>query len=356
MSPGGFDSVACAAPALVVAVPVGEPRAEELGPEPTDAGAVLDEVGALLPAGGRELLGADGAEWCVELQAVALATAATTRRVRVNLMPQLSAPLAEATLKTIKDLQQGFSVRAADCGLQISAGVNAGKDGEDVRLLLIEDEKRLAASLKRGLEADGFAVDVAFDGEDGVWLASEQPYDVIVCDIMLPKLNGYAVCAKLRGNGNWTPILMLTAKDGELDEAEALDTGADDFLSKPFSYIVLLARLRTLLRRASGERQPVLVVGDLTLDPATRRCARAEHDVPLTTKEFAVLEYLARREGQVVTKLDILGHVWDFAFDGDPNIVEVYISSLRRKIDAPFGRASIRTLRGAGYQLGSDDG
>jgi DNA-binding response OmpR family regulator len=233
---------------------------------------------------------------------------------------------------------------------------NAGKDGGDVRLLLIEDEKRLAASLKRGLEADGFAVDVAFDGEDGVWLASEQPYDVIVCDIMLPKLNGYAVCAKLRGNGNWTPILMLTAKDGELDEAEALDTGADDFLSKPFSYIVLLARLRTLLRRASGERQPVLVVGDLTLDPATRRCTRAEHDVPLTTKEFAVLEYLARREGQVVTKLDILGHVWDFAFDGDPNIVEVYISSLRRKIDAPFGRASIRTLRGAGYQLGSDGG
>jgi DNA-binding response OmpR family regulator len=174
---------------------------------------------------------------------------------------------------------------------------------------------------------------------------------VIVLDVMLPRVNGYTVCARLRAAENWTPILMLTAKDGVHDEAEALDTGADDYLSKPFSYVVLLARLRALVRRGGTARPVSISVGDLTLDPAGLRCRRGEVDIALTPKEFAVLHGLARRPGQVVSKRELLAQAWDFAFDGDPNIVEVYVSALRRKIDAPFGRTSLVTVRGAGYRL-----
>jgi DNA-binding response OmpR family regulator len=220
-----------------------------------------------------------------------------------------------------------------------------------MRVLLVEDEKRLTDLLKGGLTGEGFAVDVAHDGRDGLWMATENAYDVIVLDVMLPRLNGYTVCARLRDAQNWTPILMLTAKDGVHDEAEALDTGADDFLSKPFSYVVLLARLRALVRRGGSARPVSLVVGDLTVDPAGMRCRRGDVDIALTPKEFAVLHGLARRPGEVVSKRELLAQAWDFAYDGDPNIVEVYISALRRKIDAPFGRRSLVTVRGAGYRL-----
>ncbi|OUC99808.1 response regulator transcription factor [Streptosporangium minutum] len=222
-----------------------------------------------------------------------------------------------------------------------------------MRVLLVEDEKRLADLLKGGLAGEGFAVDVAHDGRDGLWMASENVYDVIVLDVMLPRMNGYTVCAKLRDAENWTPILMLTAKDGVHDEAEALDTGADDFLSKPFSYVVLLARLRALIRRGGRARPVSITVGDLTVDPAGLRCRRGEVEISLTPKEFAVLHGLARRPGEVVSKSELLAQAWDFSYDGDPNIVEVYISALRRKIDSPFGRSSLVTVRGAGYRLES---
>jgi two-component system OmpR family response regulator len=225
-----------------------------------------------------------------------------------------------------------------------------------VRVLVVEDEKRLAAGLKKGLEAEGFATDVALDGTEGLWMAREHPYDALVLDIMLPRLNGYKVCAALRDEGNWTPILMLTAKDGELDEAEALDTGADDYLTKPFSYIVLVARLRALIRRGRGERPPILGAGDLRFDPGTRRAFRGEVEVELTAREMALLEFLLRRKGEVLSKREILDHVWDYDFEGDPNIVEVYIRHLRNKLDRPFGRDAIETLRGAGYRLVADGG
>lgn len=221
---------------------------------------------------------------------------------------------------------------------------------------MVEDEKRLAAALKRGLEQEGFAVDVALDGTHGDWMASENSYDAILLDIMLPGVNGYQLCARLRERGDWAPILMLTAKDGEYDEAEALDTGADDYLSKPFSFVVLVARLRALLRRGAAARPVVLRCGELTLDPATRRCARGGTPIELTAREFAVLEYLMRRAGQVVTKTEIIDHVWDFGFDGDANVVEVHLSALRRKVDKPFGAASIETLRGSGYRMAAPGG
>lgn len=216
---------------------------------------------------------------------------------------------------------------------------------------MVEDETRLARVLQRGLEMEGFAVDVAADGTQGAWLAGENSYDAIVMDIMLPGLNGYQLCAQLREGGNWSPILMLTAKDGEYDEAEALDTGADDYLSKPFSFVVLVARLRALIRRGRVARPAVLRCGDLSVDPATRRCTRGGTEIDLTAREFAVLEYLIRRAGEVVTKSEILDHVWDFGFDGDANVVEVHMSALRRKIDKPFKTHTIDTLRGSGYRL-----
>jgi two-component system OmpR family response regulator len=225
-----------------------------------------------------------------------------------------------------------------------------------VRVLVVEDEKRLAATLKRGLSSEGFAVDVALDGPQGLWMAREHPYDAVVLDIMLPGINGYKICGTLREEGNWMPILMLTAKDGEYDEAEALDTGADDFLSKPFSFVVLVARLRALVRRGVRPRPSVLVAGDLRLDPASRSCTRDGVDIALTPREFSLLEYLLRRAGEVVRKTEILEHVWDYDFDGDPNIVEVYVGYLRRKIDAPFGRHALETVRGAGYCLNPEGG
>jgi two-component system OmpR family response regulator len=220
-----------------------------------------------------------------------------------------------------------------------------------MRILVIDDEERLVAGLRTGLEAEGFAVDVALDGVDGLWLAREQPHDAIVLDIMLPGLNGYKVCGQLREARNWTPILMLTAKNGEYDQAEALDTGADDYLTKPFSFVVLLARLRALLRRTGRATPVVYEAGDLKLDPARHRCERRGVDVALTAREFAVLEFMLRHCGEVVTKSEILNNVWDFAFEGDPNIVEVYIRHLRKKLDEPFGLQLIQTIRGAGYRL-----
>lgn len=225
-----------------------------------------------------------------------------------------------------------------------------------MRILVVEDEQKLATSLKRGLEADGFAVDIALNGDDGLWMATEHDYDGIVLDIMLPGMNGYKVCGTLRDVGNWTPILMLTAKDGELDEAEALDTGADDFLRKPFSHLVLVARLRALLRRGSTERPVEMSADDLRLDPNQRRCWRGDVEVELTSREFSVLEYLMRNASMVVSKQDILDHVWDYDFDGDSNIIEVYVRHLRKKIDEPFGRAAIQTVRGSGYRLNADGG
>ena len=220
-----------------------------------------------------------------------------------------------------------------------------------MRVLVVEDERALAEALRAGLEAEGFAVDVALDGPTGLRMAQTEPYDAIVLDILLPGLNGYRVCAALRQQQVWTPILMLTAKEGEWDEVEALDTGADDYLTKPFSYAVLLAHLRALLRRGVQERPAVLEAGDLRYDPATREVRRAGQVVGLTAREVSLLDYLLRRKGEVVPKRDILEHVWDYEFEGDPNIVEVYVRHLRNKLDRPFGREAIQTLRGLGYRL-----
>ncbi|MFI7441649.1 response regulator transcription factor [Nonomuraea indica] len=224
-----------------------------------------------------------------------------------------------------------------------------------MRVLVVEDERRMAAALQRGLQAEGFAVDLAHDGEQGLHQARQGDYDVVVLDIMLPRLSGYNVCKQLRAEDNWVPILMLSAKDGEYDMADGLDLGADDYLTKPFSYVVLVARLRALLRRDAGRRPAVLTAGDLSLDPARRRVQRGASAVELTPREFALLEYLLRRRDEVVSKAEILEHVWD-TFDTDPNVVEVYVGYLRRKIDAPFRRNALQTVRGAGYRLAGDGG
>lgn len=219
-----------------------------------------------------------------------------------------------------------------------------------MRVLIVEDERRLAISLAKGLTAEGFAVDVVHDGREGLHLATENTYDLLVLDIMLPGMNGYRICSALRAAGDETPILMLTAKDGEYDEAEGLDTGADDYLTKPFSYVVLLARIRALLRRRGSGASPTLRIGSLSVDRAARVVTRGGREVSLTAKEFSVLEQLAVRAGEVVSKSEILEHGWDFAYDGDPNIVEVYVSALRRKL----GGGLITTVRGAGYRLVAD--
>jgi DNA-binding response OmpR family regulator len=221
---------------------------------------------------------------------------------------------------------------------------------------VVEDEKGLATGLKKGLAAEGFAVDVALNGTDGLWMAREHPYDAIVLDLMLPGVNGFRICSTLREERNWVPILMLTAKDGELDEAEALDSGADDFLSKPFSYVVLVARLRALLRRGARARPATLEAGDLRLDPAARRCWRDGKEVELTPREFSLLEFFLRRKGDVLHKNEILQHVWDYDFEGDNNIVEVYVSHLRDKLDRPFKKNALQTVRGSGYRLDAQGG
>jgi DNA-binding response OmpR family regulator len=216
-----------------------------------------------------------------------------------------------------------------------------------VRLLVVEDETRLAHALRRGLSADGFAVDVAHDGATGLERARHGDFDAVLLDVMLPRLSGYDVVRTLREEQNWVPVLMLSAKDGEYDQADGLDCGADDYLTKPFSYVVLLARLRALLRRAPQDRPTVLVAGDVRLDPATRRVTVADRPVSLTPRELGVLEYLLRRPDRLVTKLEILDHVWDSAAEVNPNAVEVYVGYLRRKL----GRPLVETVRGAGYRL-----
>jgi DNA-binding response OmpR family regulator len=216
-----------------------------------------------------------------------------------------------------------------------------------VRLLVVEDETRMATALRRGLTAEGFVVDVADDGLSGLDNARHGAYDAMILDVMLPRLSGYEVVRRLRAEGHWLPVLMLSAKDGEHDQADGLDCGADDYLTKPFSYVVLLARLRALLRRGNPARPAVLRAGQLSLDPATRRVSLGETEIGLTTREFALLEYLIRRAGQVVSKTELLDHVWDASQDTAPNLVEVYIRYLRRKI----GQDVVETVRGAGYRL-----
>jgi two-component system, OmpR family, response regulator len=223
-----------------------------------------------------------------------------------------------------------------------------------MRVLVIEDEKRLAAAVARGLRAEGFDVEVVGDGLEGYWRASERPYSAIVLDILLPGMNGYTVCQKLREQGVTTPILMLTAKDGEYDEADALDLGADDFLRKPFSYVVLVARLHALQRRGAVSPRATLAAGDLRFDPASRRCRRGATPITLSAREASLLEYLLVREGRVVDKYELLDAVWGADSDHDPNVVEVYIGYLRRKVDRPFGRTSIQTVRGVGYRVVDD--
>ncbi|MFJ8580390.1 response regulator transcription factor [Micromonospora sp. NPDC093277] len=225
-----------------------------------------------------------------------------------------------------------------------------------MRVLVVEDETALAEVIRAGLVEEGFAVDVQHTGPDGLWAASEHAYDVVVLDIMLPGLSGYEVCRRLRSRGIWTPVLMLTAKEGEYDQADALDLGADDYLTKPFSFVVLVARLRALVRRGAPARPVVMTAGDLAVDPARRLVTRAGQPVRVTAREFALLEFLIRHRGDVLSKTQIIENVWDVHFDGDPNIVEVYIGYLRRKIDQPFGRSAIQTERGMGYRLAADGG
>ncbi|MBW0115081.1 response regulator transcription factor [Pseudonocardia abyssalis] len=224
-----------------------------------------------------------------------------------------------------------------------------------MQVLLVEDETALAETIREGLAEEGHSVRVAHDGPSGLAAALGADHDVIILDIMLPGLSGYRVLQALRARRVWTPVLMLTAKDGEYDEADAFDLGADDYLTKPFSFVVLLARLRALLRRGAAPRPAVLVVGELTLDPSEHRVERAGERVVLTPREFGVLEFLMRNVGRAVTKTEVLRAVWDPHYEGDVNVVEVYVGYLRRKLDIPFGADSIETLRGVGYRMRTGD-
>jgi two-component system OmpR family response regulator len=225
-----------------------------------------------------------------------------------------------------------------------------------MRALVVEDELKMAALLRRGLVEEGYAADIARTGEDAIDMARATPYDSIVLDVMLPGVDGFDVCRQLRTSGVWTPILMLTARDGVQDRVAGLDAGADDYLVKPFSFAELLARLRALARRGVTERPTVLQAGSLRLDPATRQVWRGDAPVELSAKEFALLEAFMRRPGQVLSRLDLLEHAWEYAYENRSNIVDVYIGYLRAKIDRPFGRRSIETVRGVGYRLRSDGG
>jgi two-component system, OmpR family, response regulator len=220
-----------------------------------------------------------------------------------------------------------------------------------MRVLVVEDELRMASLIRRGLAAEGLAADVATRGEDALWMVEAHDYDAIVLDVILPGLSGFETCGQLRANGVWAPVLMLTARDAVEDRVAGLDNGADDYLVKPFAFAELLARLRALARRGEPERPSVLRVGDLTLDPATREVRRGETEVALAGKEFALLETFMRRPGEVLSRLHLLEHAWDFAYDARSNVVDVHVRRLRRKIDEPFGRKSLETVRGAGYRL-----
>ncbi len=224
-----------------------------------------------------------------------------------------------------------------------------------MRMLVVEDEPGMASVLRRGLSESGFAVDVAADGEDGLWMATENDYDVAVVDLMLPGMDGLTLLRRLRQKERWTPVLLLTALDGVADRVLGLDLGADDYLTKPFAFSELLARLRALLRRGARERPATLVVGDLTLDPAAREVCRAGRVIALTPKEFALLECLMRYPGQVVSKAQLIENGWDYGFESDSNVVEVYVGQVRRKVDRPFSRRTLETVRGAGYRV-RDDG
>jgi two-component system, OmpR family, response regulator len=224
-----------------------------------------------------------------------------------------------------------------------------------MRVLVVEDEKKMAALIERGLREDGQAVDVAHTGEDALWMAEAREYDAIVLDIMLPGIDGIEACRRMRSASVWTPVLMLTARDAVEDRVAGLDSGADDYLTKPFSLAELLARLRALVRRGASERPVVLEVGDLRLDPASRQAWRGETELQLTAKEFAMLELFMRRPGEVLSRLELLEHAWDFAYDNKSNVVDVYVGYLRAKVDRPFGVRSIETVWGAGYRLHPGD-
>jgi len=223
-----------------------------------------------------------------------------------------------------------------------------------MRILVVEDELKMASLLRRGLQEEGHAVDLARTGDDAIWMARAAEYDAVVLDLMLPGLDGIEVCRQLRDGGVWAPVLMLTARDGVEDRVAGLDAGADDYLPKPFSFAELLARLRALVRRGAGERPAVLEVGDLRLDPATRRAWRGEVEVSLSAKEFALLEAFMRRPGDVLSRYQLLEHAWDYGYENRSNVIDVYVRYLRDKVDRPFGRASIETVRGVGYRLRDD--
>jgi two-component system, OmpR family, response regulator len=225
-----------------------------------------------------------------------------------------------------------------------------------MRVLVVEDELKMASLIRRGLKADGMVADVAIKGEDALWMAAATPYDAIVLDVMLPGLDGFQVARKLREDGVWSPVLMLTARDAIEDRVQGLDTGADDYLTKPFSFAELSARLRALARRGPIEKPAILRAGDLHLDPASRRVWRAEADIPLSAREYTLLEAFMRRPGQVLDRLALLEHAWDYDYENRSNIVDVYVRYLREKIDRPFGVESIETVRGAGYRLRPDGG
>jgi two-component system, OmpR family, response regulator len=225
-----------------------------------------------------------------------------------------------------------------------------------VRALVVEDEAKMAALLRRGLVEEGYAADVAATGEDALWMARAAPYDAIVLDVMLPGVDGFDVCRQLRAGGVWSPILLLTARDGVEDRVAGLDGGADDYLTKPFSFAELLARLRALARRGPAERPAVLEIGTLRLDPATRQVRRGDVEIELSAKEFAVLETFMHRPGEVLSRLDVLEHAWDYGYENRSNVVDVFVRALRLKIDRPFGVRSLETVRGAGYRLRRDGG
>ena len=220
-----------------------------------------------------------------------------------------------------------------------------------MRILVVEDELKMASLLRRGLVEEGHAVDVARTGDDALWMAGAAEYDAIVLDLMLPGVDGLEVCRRVRESGVWAPVLMLTARDAVADRVAGLDAGADDYLAKPFSFAELLARIRALVRRGGSERPAVLEVGDLRLDPATRRVWRGPAEVKLSAKEFALLETFMRRPGQVLSRYQLLEHAWDYAYENRSNVVDVYVRYLRDKVDRPFGRDSLETVRGAGYRL-----